>query len=347
MNKEYRFQYIPSYIIRNWKDGDGNIPYVTRGSNDVFTSPLEDTFIEPLRVNVSPEKLREADATANTRLVDIVSAISHGDFSSLDKGIFWFSALMTHLFYVNPFGRPRMQDIAALHAEELVRNWSGAELSRILTKHFTDYRTTADILRMRELASTAFVYGFDLDSVVLEAAGTVDFVLGSNPSFFFNPSGNERFQDAQSEIAQNGIAVFLSLSPRYALCLYDGSSYKVRKREGRVILSEEDTLNFNKIMATCGTSCVFSPTEKYGDEYYAHIYDDIGDKFWEESCPEFSFFRILADVYSRYFAERKFAGRMLEYDSYIFDQKDDKSLDDYKERIRYALELASEIKGLK
>lgn len=345
MKKDYRFQYIPSYIIRNWKDAEGNIPYVTRGSNEVFVSPLEDTFIEPLKVDVSPEKMEEADITANIKLVDIVSEITHGDFSSLDKEIFWFSALMTHLFYANPFGRPRLQDIIDHHAGELLEKGTGEKLSQILTAHFTDSRTTGDVLRMREMASTAFVYGFDLDSVVLEAAETVDFILGSNPSFFFNPSDNEIFREAQPEIAQNGIAAILTLSPRYAICIYDGSAYKLRKRDGRVILSEEDTLKYNRIMAISGTCCVFSPTEKYGDEYYAHIYDDIGDIFWEDACPEFPFFRILADVYSLEYPERKYAERIFTYDAFCFGEDCEKTVDDYQERIRYALSLASDMKA--
>ncbi len=347
MKKDYRFQYVPSYIIRNWKDGEGNIPYITRGENEVFTSPLEDTFIEHLDVVVDAEKLEGADATANPRLVDIISELTHGDFSSVDKGIYWFSALVNHVFYVNPFSRARIEDIALTHAEEIMKSSSPETLSDILTKYFSGKRTTEDLFRMREKASTAFVYGFDLESAVLEAPQDVDFVLGSDPAFFFNPTDKEKFKEAEPEITGNGIAVILPLSPRYALFVYDSSAYKVRKRDGRIVLSEEDTLELNKIMAGLGTSFVFSPTEKYGDEYYAHFYDDIGEKLNDYVDAEFSFIRILADVYSRDTPEREFAQRMFFYDSTHFNYENVTTVSEkeYQERIRYALSIASEIKG--
>lgn len=344
MEKDYRFQYVPSYIIDGWKDEKGNIPYVTRISNEVFTSPVEDTFIEHLDINEPVEALEKVDVTGNRKLIDFVTALKGGDFSSLENGVYWASALMNHILFSNPYWSGRVEDLTRNHYDELVKAGTAELVSALLSKYMNAKRTTEDIIRMREMASTAFVYGLDLNIVVLEAPDTVDFALGDNPSFFFNPSDNSIYNNAIDEIAANGVAAILPLSPRYALCLYDGASYKVRKREGKVEMSEEDMLTFNTIMARSGISCVFSPTEKYGDEYYAHLYESIGDAVMETKNPEFSIFRVLAAAYDCDNPERDFAIRMMSYDStYPGKDKDDGTF--FNERIRYALSLASKMKS--
>ena len=344
MNSDYRFQYVPEYIIRNWKDRDGSVAYVTRNDSEVYTSPVADTFIEHMKADIGEDALSSSDALSNTNLIDMVSRIVHGDFSSLDNDVFWLSALVSHLFYSNPYGKGRIDFITHLYADELEKVRNREEASAFITRHFNDSRSTRDLLMMREMSSIAFVYGFDLSAAVLEAPEDIDFALGMNPAFIFNPSDNSLFEGATMPLSGNGAAVILPLSPRYAVCLYDGSCYKVRKTDGRVLLSEDDVVLFNTIMARSGISLVFSPTEKYGDEYYSHLYESIGTDIMETKNPSFSFIRVLARAFSLDYPEREYSQALLRYDSkYIAGKSDDITQDEFQNRIRYALSLSASV----
>ncbi len=339
---DYRFQYVPEYIIRNWKDRDGLVAYVTRKDSEVYTSPVADTFIEHMKKDVGEDALVSSDALSNTNLIDVVSRIVHADFSSLDDDVFWLSALLSHLFYSNPYGKGRIDFITHLYADELEGVRNSEEASAFITRHFSDSRSTRDLLMMREMSSIAFVYGFDLSAAVLEAPPEIDFALGMNPAFIFNPADNPIFGRTTMPLSGNGVCAILPLSPRYALCLYDSRCLRVRTTEGRALISVDDAVLFNTVMARSGISLVFSATEQYGDEYYSHLYESIGSDIMETKNPSFSFIRVLAAAFDIDYPEREYSEALLRYDSkYIAGKSDVITQDEFQNRIRYALSISA------
>ena len=341
MKEKYKFQYIPQYIIRNWTDGEGKIPYVMRGDNEIHTSSPDDIFTMKLVCDCDEEYFRKSDVLSQSRLYDIVRAVADGSFSVSDDNLYLLCSLILQLYFLSPYGIGQGIVINRLFDSTYGSRRTEEERKKFYHDIMTHDRKMSFIRSAEDMASSAVAFGLDLKAVILEAPDEIHFALGMNPVFFFNPSEIELFENQPLPLIQNGVAVFLPLSPKYAVCLYDGGFYRVRRTEGRGMLDTDDVILINAIMAHGSGECIFSPTEKFDGEYYAHIYDSVGDDVYEYQNVTFSVFRVLASAYSVTESIRDFCKSIFKYDLSINENGyGEMTKEQFLKRLAYAMSLA-------
>ena len=341
-NKTYDYNYIPSYIVRNWAGKDDRVKFNTSFETKTYVSPVDEMYIERLsnNRNLDPEC---ANYLKFKPLVEDVMRLSHGDTATFSNDLFNIAVLFLFIYNTNPYGYGRfaslmVDEVSRMDSAQLLES-DASGLSEKVRGRLSETRDVEELLKKQSEAFLMASYILDLKSVLVEAAGT-GFLLSSSPLFFGNPYNKAAFNDIVEPYTRRGAVFFMPISPKLTVCLYDGDIYKVNKTEDRVLLSKEDTLLINSyIINVADDVCYTSTDEEYfsfKEKFFSGVYD----------CCSFdpSFLKVKNKLPSEMDEKRELPQLMESYDNEQF-----KSLGDakevppefYRKRMEYAYSIVA------
>ncbi len=266
MESTYTYDYVPYYIVRNWADKAGKVKYNAAFESVIYTSDAREMYLENLTNNHSLDA-EGSDYFTYAPLVEAVLKLSRGDSTPFRGNLFEIATFLMFCYYTDPVGYGCLSSIML---EELLRVEDLSSISKEEREVIADrakerLRETRDVEKLLKAQGEAFMmapYIMDLKPVVVEAGSPMGFFLSASPLFFGNPYNKYAFNDIPEPYSRRGAVFFMPLSPRFAICLYDGDIYKVNKTEGRVFLTEEDTSLINSYTINAADDVCFTCSEE-------------------------------------------------------------------------------------
>ncbi len=338
-SSEFRFNFVPSYIVRAWSEDGRNVRYNTAYDDRVFSSPIEDMYVETLR--------RKGDADPDytpslfsPSLVKAVTRLSSGDPTGYVESFFDVLVFVMEEYLANPnsYGR-----FCTLMAEEVKKRGkmpnsavSAEQLSQEAVRKMNRERTTEELAVEMHQGFLFASYILDLTPLLVKAHDALGFLLSAYPLLYGNPYNRAAFNDLDYPYARKGAVFFMPVSPEYALCLYDSDVYFVNSKNGTLTLSREDTLLLASYAINVSDNIIFRPDR---ENYYRSFKAENFHGFYDVSSFDPSFLKIKRSLPFVKNVIRKLPSALMDYD----ERKSEVLLSDYEafinERSDYALSL--------
>ena len=148
--------------------------------------------------------------------------------------------------------------------------FKGINLNSFMVKH----QRPTDFLLERAVKEITVLS--DLRIKILENDTKTDFLISDHPVAFYNSwsESHPKFKDywlSSTGFALKGLSIFLPLSPRYLLVLFDSATYKCVSQSGvhHKINNEKDVFWINRLQAAKAESCLYYQNRlKIGLSFY-------------------------------------------------------------------------------
>ena len=139
-----------------------------------------------------------------------------------------------------------------------------------------------------KIASESIYIIADLRIDILTAPQDYYFIIGENPVIVLNPILYEKkWPCGKESISSKGAIVLLPISDRKALILYDHEMYRLKKRNGQIVISEDDIELLNYCQFLYSSNCIYT---KFSFNQKFNKMNEESKEFRESS-------KMLADVY--------------------------------------------------
>ena len=110
-----------------------------------------------------------------------------------------------------------------------------------------------------KMASESIYTIADLRIDVLTAAPESYFIIGEHPVIVLNPMLYERkWMSGKGSISAKGAIVLLPISDKKTLILYDHEMYRLKKRNGQIVISDSDVELLNYCQFLLSSDCIYS-----------------------------------------------------------------------------------------
>jgi hypothetical protein len=115
------------------------------------------------------------------------------------------------------------------------------------------------VLMAVQMSAQMLPLTLDLRAKLLTNKTAEDFITSDHPVVLFNPYYTKSYPGSTTGWVVKGLQVFLPLSPRLALCLYDSNTYKfgARNQEQVELTSLTDVQWLNKAQLLSAVDCVY------------------------------------------------------------------------------------------
>ncbi len=340
MSKEERniiYRFVPSFITDEWSDEDGMISFIECTDLDEYKTHPDEVLAEILiEKRAGREELVENRPFEPGDLMRSIQSIKIGDYSQVDTFSRNIAAFASSLFYTGKLSPARIMEIH----EKTSNITNTADYDEELERIIDAPRSSDEIIKLFRKASFMAPYMYDLKAAAVEAPRGTPFVMGYGPMTFFNFFEDNYAVNTESEFVDNGIIIFITVSPYHAFCLYDSYCYKPKMTGGRILLSGEDVTAFNRYLAAKMTSIIYYPTDEKNADYYINLMRDVYEK--NEDIHSFTLppFRMLARGYENQEIESRYYPGVLE----IYDES--RMGVNSREREEYIEELLSDDGGI-
>lgn len=270
MKREYMFTYVPDFLTRKWcSDGD-KVRILNKDTLEVSTVDYREICREKYIINGQVDEMSPRVLFDEKKLEENLERVENGDYPLLQTMGQDIAALASMLFYSSPVSWWRISRILSEEKEKMKSKKDGKKLDERLNDKLNIPRSGKDL---REVMDTAFFmapYMYDLKPVLLEAPSGSSFVMGYDPLISFNFLMDD-IADPSVSFFNNGAVMFITLSSRYAVALYDSFVYRPKKTDGRVILTKEEVLDIDKHLSAMCSDIIFYPDEQLDEEYFINL----------------------------------------------------------------------------
>ncbi len=338
---EYRFNYVPSYIVRAWSGDGRSVRYNPAYEDEIFSSPVEDMYVETLKVtgDINPDDMPILTLPS---VVNTVTRLSKGDMRAYEEGFFDVLLFVMEQYLSNPQGYGRFTAIMSEEVEKRKKEGQSApdavELSKEAVRKMDRVRTTEELVVELNKGFMYAAYILDLMPILVEADNEMGFLLSSYPLLFGNPYNRASFNDLGFPFARKGAVFFMPLSPKRAVCLYDSSVYFVNEKNGRISLSPEDTLLLAGYAVNVSDNIIVRPGR---EDYYRSFREKNFQGFYDVSSFNPSFLRLKRGVPSGKNEIRKLPSAMMDYDERHSSSVVENYEDFVYKRLGYALSIVT------
>lgn len=247
MTKKKNQHYVPKFYLRNFSNNDKNIGMFIL-DKDIYRNNAsiksvacsdflygEDGIVENLLSNIESKWAYIVRKIINKKI---------NDFSEEDY-------ILLYSFIV--ISKSRTQKAA--NTNKYYMEYFKDVFEKNGIKNFTDnpVETVKDLLKAPNLLEMQIALNNmyllqDLDIVVLENKTRYGFITSDNPVVYYNQFYARRNYNKNYGIVAKGLQIFMPLSPKYMVCLYDKDVYNVNYDNKYIpIISKNEIDNLNKL----------------------------------------------------------------------------------------------------
>ncbi len=340
--KTVQYNYLPVMITRNWADGNGNVRVVSLGENRVGEESAEKVFALELIDDCPKEVAEGLDATEDEEFCKMIERLIDGDNDGDSLTMrFVASTLIFVPYHCAPSGLGRLQSFALKQREEILKKKDFSLIERRLEKYLDSKRKVSEVSDEITESEIKTLLSLDLSVVFLEAPESSSFVLSENPFCPGNLLSPDSFTGTEMRYFLCGTFYILPLTPKRALCIYDDYVYKLRKKDGRIVLNPDDMETLNRYFMSGGTKYVVTEDFPYDD----NIPEEYRAGEGNVSITDLSFFQIRARGLEKAGDARDFPVDFIS-DTEDLEQVIDENPDDTKEIILAMIEKAERLLGM-
>ncbi len=310
-----------------WSD-DGEKVEVLKEDKCTSLCDILTLFIEYLVLDFPKTAVDGSDYYESAEVKEIIGAVNSGEDELVLLKKREIYKLFIYLLYTGKFSICRFRNIImSLYGEKKFKN--GKKLMKEAERVVNEKRTTSSLISLRLQSEFMMPYLYDLKTAILDVPEGMSFVLGDKPllSFFsFNVDVDSLFAEPEK---CNGIIFILPVSPRRAICVYDGFVYRIRKNKGRVIINRDDVDVINIGVMKISANIVIKRTEICNEQYFGTIMNKMTAEEFDKY--EFSFLNIIQRSESVKGKDyRPYAEKLMMFDE---REKTDTGRKEYIERI--------------
>lgn len=256
------YSHIPEMITDNWADGNGNVRVVLSGESGVKEIRAEAVFSEFLIDDFSKDEA-EAPDPMDEMIERLIDGDNDGDSLRMRYAA---SDLIMSFYHCAPAGRGRLQDFSLTHRDEILKKHENGSLESFISEFLRTERKFSDVTAASIKGTVNCLLLLDLAVTFVEAPSSCSFVLSDNPFCMGNFLSPDPRTTPEMKYTLYGTFFILPLTPKRALCLYDDYVYKLRKTDGRIVLTPDDVERLNTYLMANGTKYVVPEDFPYADD---------------------------------------------------------------------------------
>lgn len=292
--EEFTYTYVPDFISSAWSTDGRTVRFLDKSGLTVSDCDYRGLYKETCSVDSSKDEISELNVFDEEKLKAGFTRVREGDYSFLGTMTRDIVSLASFLFYSNPFSKWRLSRIIA---DSVASVENETEIMEHVYNKIRQQRSMDEIAEALSMAAFMAPYMYDLKPLFVEAPSGTGFVLGYNPLSVMNFFDTDKSQDPSVSFFRNGAIIFITLSPEYAVCLYDSFVYRPKKTDGRIVLSPEEVDDLNRKIVIEGSNIVFHSENEKDESYYLDLMKDIDENRYDDESFTLPSFRIIARAY--------------------------------------------------
>lgn len=240
--------YVPQFLLNHFAcDGShGNrINIFDMDRSDVrYNQPVRGVFSQ----NYFYDKDNQVENFLATRIEgpasNVVNKIVSGDFNIISEDLLTLHRFILSLFFRTPEASKRVSGFVNSQLESIVReclSLNGLEPEEASAGGF---KFNQDNLASEITLNAVLIAGIlgDLEYHIIKNETSSDFYISDHPVFIYNWLYRELEDPSVISIAARGLQIFIPLSPKITLCLYDPKVYKYGQRTSVTCISNESDI---------------------------------------------------------------------------------------------------------
>ena len=274
------YQVIPECVIMNW-DAHGNVvDFVDKTDDAVCEANVDEVFNISAVSDSSFFDFEWGNPLFDDELVDTVNEFVKKEPDEEEISAYLLRNLVLLEFFANPYSQGNVCSSLLLEGIRFDTKKDPEEISPVIKRKLDEDIRESDLIRLWKESELAIPYIMDLSMTRLEAPDGVDFMLGESPLFLFNLLDRDTVFDVFLPFGYTGTILFMPVSPKYAVCLYDRRAYSLESQ----VLSLSDVEKYNAVVLSTGSFPLIHDVEKQAP-YYGHFKELSGS---EPSVEDFS-----------------------------------------------------------
>ncbi len=265
-------EFIPTEIVRGWSDDGENINYIDLDeSEEEIECAVDGLFFESLLLDCDPPE-NEKEGGFFSSMIDSIKRLKEGDINTFKDEKEELAILVASQYYLYPFSPGGIEIFRKRNSDKIKKAESQEVLREMAVSEYERTRLLSERFQAEYISIVTGTYFWDLKPTLLYAPETSSFALGESPFVMMNFF----FTDAKSfyPFAHHGVVLILPIAPKMALCFYDPIIYRVKKKAGRAVLSDEDVDVINTHIAEYSARMLFSLNEKNDSGYIRGLLED-------------------------------------------------------------------------
>ena len=274
------YQVIPECVIMNW-DAHGNVvDFVDKTDDAVCEANVDEVFNIGAVSDSSFFDFEWGNPLFDDELVDTINEFVKNEPDEEEISTYLLRNLVLLEFFANPYSQGGVCSSLLLEDIRFNTEKKPEELDPVIKRKLDEDIRESDLIRLWKESELAIPYIMDLSMTRLEAPDGVDFMLGESPLFLFNLLDRDTVFDVFLPFGYTGTILFMPVSPKYAVCLYDRRAYSLESQ----VLSLSDVEKYNAVVLSTGSFPLIHDVEKQAP-YYGHSKELSGS---EPSVEDFS-----------------------------------------------------------
>lgn len=256
---------VPPYITRFWADENGKVKFFSKDFDDELDEcDYEALYQESVEIYAGPKDTDTFDPFLRPDMEKELTALAEGNVTGLNQNNTPVYLYVSSQFNVNFRAIGRIRFVLKDNKSLIKQYGRKGRLDYILEALLITLRHTDEVEMEMRMAVENLPIILDLKPVLVGAPEGTAFVLSDFPLLYFNLLNSNQRRPLLNDEDYYGVVFIVPLSPRYALCLYDSYTYKIKKEGDRVVFSDDDMLLLNASLMNNGSPTIaYTETEKF------------------------------------------------------------------------------------
>ncbi len=260
--KTYKFQVIPECMMENWDERHYLVHYIDKSDDLVYEMMENEAF--PLEVVDDYVPGSGAGFTGyGYEFSPEVRKLADPETDDDELSSYYIELLVLLQFFANPYSQGYLPSLLLLGNVRFNSEKTEKELDAVISRGLRRRLKDSDMDRLCNEAYLAKPYITDLCFERIRAPKGSSFFLGAAPLVLFNMLDSECISDAFLPFGWYGTALFMPVSPEYAVLFYDSSVYNL----GSKILTRKDVESYNALQIAISSGVVVRNVEKEASRY--------------------------------------------------------------------------------
>lgn len=339
MNKEKETvvkKYIPSVITKEWSEDGSTVKYIKKSGLSEGESLIDEMFTETFVLDYG-YKNEDEDLISIFESFEFFDDVKNGDKEALKNNEANIAYLLASQYYLNRNSRGAFDVYKQNNEEKVNAVKSDDELIKVLVEVFSRTRGYSERAYSMFLIAMKGMYLFDLKCTHLLAGENTSFFMGDQPMVMMNSLGKSE-NLYNNPFCFHGLIMLMPVSPKVAVCIYDDSVYKIKKKDGKTVLPREDVGFINRYIADSSDKVIYRESEKNEKDWVISLLKEDEDRNDLEDNT-LSVFRILAsslDLTPN--TLRDYCEELLSYDAEQLSEENFSSMDERFDYVNNLLE---------
>ncbi|MEG3920016.1 DUF4238 domain-containing protein [Microcoleus sp. T3_A4] len=271
--------YVPQFLLNHFAcDG-------SQGNRiNIFDMDRSDVrYNQPVRGVFSQNYFYDKDNQVENFLAEmiegpassVVNKIVSGDFNIISEDLLTLHRFILSLYFRTPEASERVSGFFNSHIESIVReglSLNGFDPEEASAGGFQFYQDKLASAITLNGVFDAVLLG-DLEYHIIKNETSSEFYISDHPVFMYNWLYRELEDPAVTSITAIGLQIFLPLSPKITLCLYDPKVYKYGQRTSVTCISNDSDIEILNSFQVINSDSIIGFSSRESEAHIKQLYE--------------------------------------------------------------------------